>query len=183
MKIMVFLLGILFAGWIFPLTATERPLPVVTLSTVLTDFVKNVGGDAVQITPMVKAGQDPHEFNPTVAQMRRMSEAKLIFASGKGMEGYLQKLRDTSKGKTTIVDVGAAVPSLWVEETCTHGHGHHHHHHHSADGKVEDPHWWHSIPNAIAAVKTIRDALIKPTYPEKIFLKKMPTLTSGSLRS
>lgn len=169
MKLASYLFIMVFSVW-GQFARGAEPLKVVTLSTVLTDFVKNVGGDAVRITPMVKAGQDPHEFNPTVAQMRKMSEAKLIFASGKGMEGYLQKLRDTSKGKTTIVDVGAAVPSIWGEETCDHGHGHHHHH--SADGKVEDPHWWHSIPNAITAVKAIRDALIKADPARKNLFEK-----------
>lgn len=160
-KSLYYFVMMIYVGWVSTFSLIAEPLKVVTLSTVLTDFVKNVGGDAVEIMPMIKEGQDPHEFNPTVAQMKKMSEARLIFASGKGMEGYLGKLKDSSTGKTEIIDVGAAVPSLWSEETCEYTHAGHDHHSHSADGKVEDPHWWQSITNAINAVKTIRDALIK----------------------
>ncbi|MDZ4741879.1 MAG: metal ABC transporter substrate-binding protein [Verrucomicrobiota bacterium] len=150
---------------------SAEPVKVVTLSSVLSDFVKNVGGDRVKVIDMVKPGQDPHEFNPTVIQMREMSAAPLIFASGKGMENYLGKLEDTSKGKTQIINIGAGIPSQWIEQGQEKCEGHDH-----AgtvkDGKSEDPHWWHSIPNAIKATEIIRDALISADPSQKeIFTK------------
>lgn len=155
------------------MSLSAAPVKVVTLNSILTDFVKNVGGDQVEITSMLKAGQDPHEFNPTAVQMRKMSESTLIFASGKGLESYLGKLADTAKGKAKVINVGEAIPSLWVEQACTHGdHDHHHGAGATKDGKVEDPHWWQSIPNVIQATGIIRDALIAADPSQKEYFTK-----------
>jgi zinc/manganese transport system substrate-binding protein len=121
------------------------PLKVSSFSTITTDIATNVGGDLVQITPLVKPGVDPHEFQPSPGDIKAVSESDVVLLTGKGIEGYLGKLKENS-GHAVFVDTGAAFPSLRMVD----------------DGKkIEDPHWWHSIANIKQATLVVKDALAK----------------------
>lgn len=133
-------------------------LAVASLSTVLTDVARNVGGDKITVTEIIKPGIDPHDFQPSPSDIRALSKARVVLASGLGFESYLEKLR-ASVGKNPIfVVVGEKITPLMVEES---GHDHEgHDHSHGHGGKQPDPHWWHSIANVKIATRVIRDALI-----------------------
>lgn len=122
---------------------SRAELSVASLSTITTDLAKNVGGSHVTIHAVIKPGIDPHEFEPTTRDIRNVADADLVLFTGKGMEGFLGKLRDAAGGKTRFVDVGKGIPSLRMEE----------------DGHlVEDPHWWHSVENMKRATRTVAAA-------------------------
>ena len=134
-------------GWCALASAGAAPplLKVASLSTVLTDIARNVGGDKVEVTEVVRAGVDPHEFQPTPGDVEAVASAQLVLISGKALEGYLAKLEQSVGGtKDKFVDVGSQIgSSLKLQEA-----GH----------TVEDPHWWHSVANVKRAVNVIRDA-------------------------
>ena len=147
-------------------TACAEPLKVASLSTVLTDIAKNVGGERVEITQIVKPGVDPHIYEPTAGDIRQISGSRIVLASGLGFEGYLEKL-ETRVGKgPEFVVAGDVIKPIYVNEEDAHddaGDGHDHGHHHQgpvANGKLADPHWWHSVKNAEAVTFRIRDAFI-----------------------
>lgn len=123
--------------------AGRAGLDVASLSTITTDLAKNIGGGHVTIHPVIKPGTDPHEFEPTTRDIRNVADADLVLYTGKGMEGFLGKLRDAAGKKTRFIDVGKGIPSLRMEE----------------DGHlVEDPHWWHSVENMKRATATVASA-------------------------
>ena len=117
-------------------------MKVATLHPLLDDLAKNVGGDHVQVVPLMPPGGDPHSFRPTPATMARAVGCQLVLASGKGLETYLDNLADNLPASTRIIETGKKVPSLTVEEgalfVCCPNHSH---------GAI-DPHWWHS-PEAV----------------------------------
>jgi ABC-type Zn uptake system ZnuABC Zn-binding protein ZnuA len=39
-------------------------LKVASLSTITTEIAHNVGGAAVRVTPLIRPGVDPHDFQP-----------------------------------------------------------------------------------------------------------------------
>jgi zinc/manganese transport system substrate-binding protein len=96
---------------------------------------------------------DPHDFQPSPGDIRRVAGADLTLVSGKGLEGYLSKLEESAGGQSKFVDVGDRIgSSLKLEE----------------DGKkVEDPHWWHSVANVKKAAIIVRDAFIKADAANK----------------
>ena len=91
-------------------------LKIVSLSTIATEIAQNVGGAAVQVTPLIKAGMDPHDFQPSPWDVREIEAADLVLLTGKGMEGYLTKLEDAVGNKSRFVDVGAEIPTLTLQE-------------------------------------------------------------------
>lgn len=131
-------------------------LQVASLSTVLSDIASHVGGDRVEVTSIVKPGIDPHEFEPTPGDIKTISQAKVVLVSGLGFEGYLGKLRAAVGKGPKFVVVGDAIKPIMADEE-GHDHGHSHG---NKDGKVADPHWWHSVPNVKIATRVIRDAFV-----------------------
>ncbi len=144
----------------------EEKLVVASLSTVLTDIAQNVGGDKVEVINIIKPGVDPHEFMPSASDVQAISGAKIVLLSGNGQEAaYLSKL-EASVGKgPEFLAVGDRVKPLMVTEDDDHDHGHAHGA--AEGGKVRDPHWWHSIPNAKVATDVILDAFIAADPADK----------------
>jgi len=129
--------------------ASEETLRVSTFSTILTELAEQIGGDKVQVTGHVKVGIDPHDFEPKPIDLIVVGKADVILLSAKHMEGYVEKLKESTGTRGELVEVGDGFKSLKME---------------SNDGSekvVEDPHWWHSLANMGMAAKGVRDALIR----------------------
>ena len=132
--------------------ASAAPLKVASLSSVLSDVARNVGGDKIEVEEIVKGGVDPHEFVPSPSDVQQVADAGVVLVSGKGMEGYLAKLEEGTDQKK-FVDVGDKIgASLKLKD----------------EGKtIEDPHWWHSVANVRKAADVVRDALIAADPADK----------------
>ena len=132
-------------------------LTVASLSTITTEIAQSVGGDAVRVTPVIKPGTDPHDFQPSPLDVREIEGADLVLLSGKGMEGYLTKLEEAVGNKAKFVDVGSAIASLKLEE----------------EGRVvEDPHWWHSIENVKKATVAVKKQFVASDPANKSVYEK-----------
>lgn len=147
------------------------PIKVISFSAILSEIATEVGGDAVEVVGLVKPGVDPHGYQPTPADLRQLVGARLILASGKNLEPYIDKLQVAAGGDARLLKVGDSIPSLEAAEG---GHDHGHAHGHGADaGEHEiDPHWWHSVANVRRATQTIRDALISLDPANKAAFEK-----------
>jgi zinc/manganese transport system substrate-binding protein len=128
------------------LLAADGPVRVVTLSTVLTEVARQVGGSQVVVEGLVLPGVDPHTFNPSPRDIRAIVDADLVFASGLNVEGYLNRLltNDVATGRVVLVGDALASPITSMSRNGT---------------LEEDPHWWHSIDNVLAAVEIVKAEL------------------------
>ena len=123
-----------------PLRAQDR-LNVVASFSILGDFVKNVGGDKVNVTTLVGPNGDVHVYTPAPDDARKVADAKLVIVNGLGLEGWLPRLLQSSGSKAMIVVASKGVAPLQV-------------------GSDADPHAWQSVANAKIYVGNISDALI-----------------------
>jgi zinc/manganese transport system substrate-binding protein len=130
-------------------------LPIASFSTVLTEIAQQVGGNHVTVAGLVKPGQDPHEYQPTPADLEQASSAKLILLSGKHLEHYLEKVQQATGGKAEALAVGDSLPTLKMKADEDDSSSK------SSDGMIEDPHWWNSVANVERATNIVRDELIK----------------------
>lgn len=151
MKLLLRSLGFLAAT--LPCFAATK---VATLHPILADLAQQVGGANVEVVEILKPGADVHHFEPAPKDLAEMRGAKLLLASGKGLESFLDKLRDSLGANVKLVEVGAKIPSIPFEEHHHEGHAEaEHDHHHGA----EDPHWWHSAENMKRAARIVADEL------------------------
>jgi len=141
--------------WIFTLSlSTQAAVKVATLHPILADVARQVGGTHVEVMEIMKPGGDVHHFEPSARDIAAMRGAPLILASGKHLETYLDKLRDSVGSGVKIVEVGKPIPSLLLDPkqeifVCCPAH---------AKSSI-DPHWWHSAENMKRAARIIADEL------------------------
>ncbi len=128
------------------------PLKVASLHPIVADLARQVGGANVEVVEILKPGSDIHHFEPSPKDIAEMRGARLLLASGKELETYLDKLRDSLGAGVKLVEIGEKVPS--IPFVCEHDHGEHDHHH----GQF-DPHWWHSAENMKRASRIMSDVL------------------------
>jgi zinc/manganese transport system substrate-binding protein len=122
-----------------PARAQDR-LNVVASFSILGDFVRNVGGDRVNVTTLVGPDSDAHVYTPTPADAKKIADAKLVFINGLGLEGWLPRLVQSSGSKATIVTASTNITPHKL-------------------GSDADPHAWQSVTNAKTYVANISAAL------------------------
>jgi zinc/manganese transport system substrate-binding protein len=134
------LLCLVLAAAAWPARAEDR-LKVVASFSILRDFVKNVGGDRVEVTTLVGPDGDVHVYTPAPADAKKIADARLVVINGLGLEGWLPRLVQSSGSKAAIVTATDGIVPL-------------------KSGSAADPHAWQSVVNAKVYVANIRDALV-----------------------
>jgi zinc/manganese transport system substrate-binding protein len=72
--------------------AAAPPIPVVASFSILADMVREVGGDRVDVRSLVGPDGDAHVYEPSPADARAVSEARLFVINGLGLEGWVPRL-------------------------------------------------------------------------------------------
>jgi len=91
MKRTLFLTIGLAAAAAFPQVHAAK-LNVVTTTTMVTDMVKEIGGDRVNVVGLMGPGVDPHLYKPASDDVVKLQRAKVIFYSGLMLEGRMTDL-------------------------------------------------------------------------------------------
>lgn len=129
------------------------PLPVVTSNTVIGDFVRNVGGDRVDVHALAPAGTDPHTFQPTPESMKTLSRARVAFFNGSGLEEWWDKtVRSVGRKDLPLVELSKGLATIKMPGEKHAGHSH--------AGSL-DPHVWLDPQLAKTYIERIRDALAR----------------------
>jgi len=134
-------LVVLFAALATPSFAQEK-LKVVATFSILSDLVKNVGGDRVDARTLVGPNGDAHVYQPSPSDAKTLADAKVVFVNGLGFEGWMERLIKASGSKAPVVTATKGVKPRK-----------------SDDVGGADPHAWQSVANAKIYVANIRDGL------------------------
>jgi zinc/manganese transport system substrate-binding protein len=129
--------------------AAGPKLAVVATTPEVADFVRNIGG----------ANVDPHDYEPTPADLQAIATAKLVVKNGVGLEEWLDRTIESAGFTGTVVDSSQGV-------TLREG-GHHEEEEGHAEEEGEehageeehDPHIWHDPRNAKVMVTNIQKGL------------------------
>jgi zinc/manganese transport system substrate-binding protein len=137
-------------------TPVAAPLQVVATFSVLGDLTQAVGGDSIHLTTLIGPGVDAHTYDPSPADLATLEQADVIVENGLGFEPWLDNfLGSTNFQGARIFASDGITPRHADESEHEDEAGHDEGHVHGND----DPHIWHSVPNAIVMVENIRDGL------------------------
>lgn len=145
-----------------------RPLQVLTSFLPVHSLALAVGGDRAQVENWIPQGVDPHDFQFSPRDLRRLRGARLLVIGGLQLEGWKadQLRRASGNERLALVEAAAHLPeSALVREIATgasgsaHDDGHDHdpgHDHGPAGGA--NPHFWldpllgaHAVTNLVNA--------------------------------
>ncbi len=109
------------------------------------DFVKNIGGEFVEPILIVRPGESPHTFSPTIRDLKRIKGAKAIFVNNFGLDEWVKKIA-SSAGIKNIVNVNETLSSV-------------------VKAHNGNPHLWLNPDYAIEECRIIRDTLCRIDPP------------------
>jgi ABC-type Zn uptake system ZnuABC Zn-binding protein ZnuA len=129
------------------LQAGDRLRAIATTS-IVGDVVRQVGGDWIDLRVLMPVGVDPHSFEPAPQDMARVADAHVVFASGAGLEVFLERLLDSAGGEARVVPLSAGVELHGVAgEDGDHDHG------------EADPHVWLDPNNVVIWTHNVEQSL------------------------
>lgn len=107
----------------------DGKLTVVATTTMLTDLVKEIGGDAIIVEGLMGPGIDPHGYQPAPSDITKVFEADIVAYNGLNLEGKLTDVfENLLKQEKELYVLEEAIPdSNLVDEA--------------------DPHIWFSVEN------------------------------------
>jgi len=156
-------------------TKKNGKLQVVTTTTMITDLVKNIGGDKIDIQGLMGAGVDPHLYKASAGDVSKLFNADVIVYSGLHLEGKLEdvfeKMRQQNKktiAASDAIDTATLIGSEYFASSY-------------------DPHIWFDITNWESITKYITakfcelDAENAATYKENgaNYLKTLAALKTA----
>ncbi|WP_047248404.1 metal ABC transporter substrate-binding protein [Chromobacterium subtsugae] len=130
-------------------------VPVVASFSIIADMTREIGGDRVEVVSLVGPDQDAHVFQPSPADIKKVSAAKVLVVNGLGLEGWMSRLDKAAnfRGVTVVASKGIQTRQAPEEEHAEGEHGHDH-------GDV-DPHAWHDPSRVQTYIKNISAGLIQ----------------------
>jgi ABC-type Zn uptake system ZnuABC Zn-binding protein ZnuA len=133
-------------------TENEK-LKIVTTYSIIYDIVRNVAGDQAEIHSMVPIGANPHEYDPLPLDVKKTTDADVVFYNGLNLEeggGWFKKLMGTAgKGQedSPVYRVSEGVDAIYLES--------------QGLENETDPHAWLDLRNGIIYAENVREALIE----------------------
>jgi ABC-type Zn uptake system ZnuABC Zn-binding protein ZnuA len=123
---------------------------VLVTETFLADIVQNVAGDRLKVDALIPLGVDPHGFEPTPRDVKKVADSSTLIVNGAGFEEFLAKLLQNAGGQRTVIEAAAGLESRKprADEVAADEHA-----------GAGDPHFWLDPVSVIKYVENIRDGL------------------------
>ena len=84
--------------------AESQPLRIVTSGSIVADWVRQIGGDHVEVSALVPPGGDMHMFQPGPQDVARVADADMVVMIGMGLEaGWLDQLFEQARADEAVV--------------------------------------------------------------------------------
>ena len=84
-------------------------LQIVTTTTMITDLLKNIGGDKIDVQGLMGTGVDPHLYKASEGDVSKLFNADVVIYNGLHLEGKLEdvfeKMRHQNKKVIAVSDV------------------------------------------------------------------------------
>ena len=122
------------------------------------DFAQKIGGDQVEVTNMVPARTEPHDWEPAASDIKGLEEADIFVYNGAGMEHWVPDVLASLDNKELIsVEASTGINLLEGSEDEEEENGEEDEH---TDEITYDPHVWLAPENAKKEMENIKDALV-----------------------
>ncbi len=121
-------------------------------------FASKIGGEKANVVNITPAGAEPHDYDPSTADIANIENSSLLIINGGGLEPWGDKVSNiVGSKKVDVVRVADDITTQLVDENGT---------------KVQDPHVWLDPVLAKKMVQKILDGFIKVDPGNKVLYTK-----------
>ncbi|MFD2117730.1 metal ABC transporter solute-binding protein, Zn/Mn family [Paenibacillus yanchengensis] len=138
----------------------DGKLNITTTTGMIADIAKEVGGPYVHVIALMGSGIDPHLYQVSQGDIRKLDNADIIFYNGLHLEGKMVNMFEKLEKKKTTVAVSSALdPSQLMKD----------------EGQGEDaydPHIWFDVKMWMSAVEVVKNTLIEKDNLNKLYYEQ-----------
>lgn len=138
-----------------PKVQASSPLPVVATFSIAADWIRQVGGDRVQVTSLIGPDADAHGYQPKPSDTRAIKEAALVVGIDLGFDDWVERLARSAGKKNDLLLLGKNLLNEKILLPAGPSHDDHDDH---AHGEF-DPHFWQDPRLVAQAMSPLAEAL------------------------
>jgi ABC-type Zn uptake system ZnuABC Zn-binding protein ZnuA len=136
-------------------TSTIEKLNVVTSISPITNIVKNVGGDRIDLTGLVPEGVNSHTFELVPSDVMKIASADLVIIDGLGLETNIEDVAEEAHKKNSKFEIlklgdNTISPNEWVFDFSF-----------PKEKGAPNPHLWLNVAYAMKFANLTRDKLME----------------------
>jgi ABC-type Zn uptake system ZnuABC Zn-binding protein ZnuA len=136
-------------------TNTSQKLNVVTSVSPITNIIKNVGGNRIDLTGLVPEGGNSHTFELVPSDIVKVNNADLVIIDGLGLETSVEDLAQEAQSQNPQLQIlklgdNTITPSQWVFDFSF-----------QREEGDPNPHLWLNVAYAMKFANLTRDKLIE----------------------
>ena len=166
----------LVTAFLLASTTAFSNITVTTTIYPLYSIAKEIGADKIKLQNLIPFGVEAHGFDPTPADMAKLSKSDIFITSSDSMEPWKDKIVKSLNIENKVFDMSEHVKLREIQEETHHEDEHNH--------SNFDPHYWVSLNNYILMTEAItklfieKDGINKEIYTKnsEIYLEKIKTL-------
>lgn len=132
----------------------QQKLKIVTTTGMIRDAVLNIAGDKAEVTALMGPGVDPHLYKATQGDLKKLTEADIIFYNGLHLEGKMGEVLEKLGRTKPVVAIASTIPPGRLREV------------EGFEG-ITDPHIWFDVSLWKEAVKAIHTFLVEFDAPDR----------------
>ena len=150
---------------------SKSKLVVLATTPMIGELVKQVADDSIDVNILMSYAVDPHSFEPSPQDVKKIEEADLVFYTGLKYESVnlLKLLQNSVQSQELLVELAARInPIEFTEDDHDDEDMHDDHNEHGNEGEhvghdhgIYDPHFWFDPTRVALAVGEIKNELIK----------------------
>ena len=146
----------------------SRPVVAVSFNA-MKEFTAAVGGEYINIVSLLPEGAEPHGFQPTPEQMKKIHHARVLVVHGLGMEPWTGNVAQAADNPDLIVvEASRGIDAIPLEEE-------------GNEQRAYDPHAWLSLKCARQEVEHIASALEQADPAHKEIYRRNAEAYKGEL--
>jgi len=138
------IIGLICFSFSTSILAQDR-LNILASASMFQDMAENIIGDKYDVGLIVPIGGDPHLYEPTPGDARKVVEADLILMNGLTFEGWINELVSNSGTKAPVATLTENITPISSTEY----------------NNSSDPHAWMSAKNGLVYAANIFNAIVK----------------------
>jgi len=149
--IWIVLAAALLAGCAQPAAGSDdladRRIRVVATTGMVSDLVRNVGGERVEVVTLMGPGVDPHLYKASADDVVQLQRADIIFYNGLHLEAAMGEVLERMQSRSRTVAVTGSIPREALLPSDEYD-------------NLFDPHVWFDVTLWRQTVDYVRDVLI-----------------------
>ena len=153
--------------FLFASTTAFSNMTVTTTIYPLYSIAKEIGADKIKLQNLIPFGVEAHGFDPTPADMAKLSKSDIFITSSDSMEPWKDKIVKSLKIEEKVFDMSKYVKLRTLQEENDEHHEDEKGHKHEHEGI--DPHYWVSLNNYILMTESITKLFIEKDSVNKDF--------------